>query len=217
MSILYKKKLLILQLLLTFCILALPIVAGIKVAILLFLWLLTFIKITKKELFIFLAINSIFILSDIGAIKNGFFSFNEHDIGVLPYYELFMWGFYLLHAHRMLAGPYPKKSEKKVFILALLFTLTFILNPPGHGVLLLSGFILLISLYYFHNKADVRYILYLIVIGLIVEWIGLKYNLWQYSTNNYFLIITQIMIMWGASGLYFRRLAGPYIDNRNAV
>ena len=173
---------------------------------------LTFKNITRNEIIVFCIINGIFIMSDTGAIYNGFFTFSTHDVGVLPYYERFMWGFYLLHAHRVIGGPYPRYFDKKALLLAVLFTMTFSTNLPLYGALGVSAVLLLIALYYFHERKDYMFTAYLASVGLIIECVGLYFNLWSYSTTNYFLITTQIIIMWGASGLFFRHLAGPYIQ-----
>ena len=196
------------QLLGTFAILAFVSTGTLKAILLLLLWLITFWPIRKKELLLFVLINIIFVLSDLGAIRNNFFSFTNPDMGVLPYFEFFMWGFYLMHAKRMLNGPYPRPIEPAAVILALLFALIFVIAPIGNAMLILSASVLLLSLWKFHERGDILYLIYLSGIGVIVEWIGLYFNIWQYS-QTYLLSFVQIIIMWGAAGLYFRRIVGP--------
>jgi len=123
-----------------------------------------------------------------------------------------MWGFYLLHAHRVIGGPYPRYFDRKALFLAGLFALTFSVGLPSYGVLGVSAILLFIALYYFHERNDYIFTVYLSCIGLIVECVGLYFNLWSYASTNYFLITLQIIIMWGASGLFFRQLAGPYVQ-----
>ena len=92
--------------------------------------------------------------------------------------------------------------------MTLLFALIFIVAPSGNVILLLSASVLLFSLWKFHEKGDLLYLVYLGGIGAIVEWIGLYFNIWQYA-EGYLLSLVQIIILWGAAGLYFRRIVGP--------
>ena len=204
------------QLLGTFAILAFVPTGTFKAVLLLLLWTITFWPIRKKEFLLFVLINIIFVFSDLGAIRNNFFSFTKPDIGALPYFEFFMWGFYLMHAKRMLNGRYPPRIEPVVILLASSFAAIFVIAPVGSAVLILSASVLLLSLWKFHERADVLYFTYLSGIGVIVEYIGLYFNLWQYS-QGYLLSFVQIIIMWGAAGLYFRRLVGPLFYENEKV
>lgn len=54
-------------------------------------------------------------------------------------------------------------------------------------------------------------------IGAVIEYVGLKYDLWTYPEKGFEVAIYQIVVMWGATGLYFRRLLGPWLSKTDRI
>src|SRR5580698_4635874 len=118
-----KNKILFLQLLITLFVLGFVPGNIAKTIILLPLWWLTFDGLNRRELLWFGVVNLFMIVNDLAVIDVKFFYFTNPDFGPLPVYEFFMWGFYLLHAHRLLRLKRPAFMELKTVFLALGFSI----------------------------------------------------------------------------------------------
>src|SRR6202030_138984 len=84
---------------------------GIKTLLLGLLWYATFGRLTRREWIAFGACCLLFTAMDIGSTRHGVFTFLHPTAGGLPLYEFFMWGFFVLHAMRMLGGPPPLRTH----------------------------------------------------------------------------------------------------------
>jgi hypothetical protein len=209
-----KKVLLALQLILTLFVLAYVQSNWIKVLFLLPLWWISFGGLSRKEWIAFALINVLFVVSDIGAIKNGFFQFYKPDLLGLPVWELFMWGFYLLHTHRMFPPRVPKSLDLKLVMLAVVFSQVFAVIPDRTWLLGVTSAVLMITLYFYHEREDLLYCAYLMLMGIAVETVGLGFHLWSYPETDYNSALVQFVIMWGAVGLYFRHIMGGWLVER---
>jgi hypothetical protein len=78
-----SKRFLLLQLLLTLFILGFVESNGLKVFLLLPLWWISFGGLSKAEWVVFLLTNIVFVVSDLGAIRNGVFQFTQPDNNIL--------------------------------------------------------------------------------------------------------------------------------------
>jgi hypothetical protein len=209
-----SKRLLLLQFLLTLFILGFIESNAVKVCLLLPLWWVSFGGLSKAEWIVFVIINVVFVISDLGAIRNGVFQFTYPDVLGLPYYELFMWGFYFLHTHRMLQTKYPPSVDAKVLVLAGIFSVFFgILSDPLWLLICTSG-ILLLTLVFYHDTEDLLFTFYMMCMGAAVEWVGLNRGLWIYPARDPLLASAQFVVMWGGSGLFLRRIVGPWLISR---
>jgi hypothetical protein len=209
-----KKVLLALQMILTLFVLAYVQSNGIKVLFLLPLWWVSFGGLSRKEWIAYGLINVLFIISDIGAIKNGFFQFGKPDVLGLPVWEFFMWGFYLLHTHRMFPPRVPKSLDLKLVMLAVVFSQVFAVIPDRTWLLGVTSAVLMITLYFYHEREDILYCAYLMLMGIAVETVGLRFDLWSYPETDYNSALVQFVIMWGAVGLYFRHIMGGWLVER---
>lgn len=210
-----KKSLLVLQFLLTLIILAFVPNNFLKVICLLPLWWITFNGLKCRECIAFCIINILFIFSDIGAIQNNFFKFSEPDFLGLPFWEFFMWGYYLLHTHRMFPPKDLKGFDFKIWVMAILFSLLFMIVPDRNILLLATAGILVTTLFFYHQKQDFLYCGYLMMLGVCIEYVGLRLNLWIYPERDYSSALLQFVVMWGASGLYFRRIMGGWLVSKS--
>ncbi len=206
-----KKSNLIFQLLLTLFILAFIRENFLKVAFLLPVWWMAFGGLKKNEIISFFLINFIFVVSDIGAIQNSFFKFSHPDVWGLPYWEFIMWGFYLLHTHRMFPAKVPKTLDLKLLILAIIFSQLFGIISDRNILLASTSGVLLFTLSFYHRKDDLLYCGYLMLMGIAVEFVGLRFDLWSYPQKDYNSALLQFVVMWGAAGIYFRHIAGGWL------
>jgi hypothetical protein len=206
-----KTKILLLQFVLTLVVLALVPENFHKVLLLLPLWWFSFRGFTAKEVIAFFIINGVFVVSDIGAVQNGFFEFKHPDFFGLPVWEFFMWGYYLLHTHRMFPSKLPKHLDLRLLVLAVAFAAMFALILDRSLLLAATSGTLLMTLYFYHEKDDLLYCGYLMLLGFATEFVGIRFNLWSYPERDFNSAFAQFLVMWGATGIYFRRIMARWL------
>jgi tetratricopeptide (TPR) repeat protein len=206
-----NRRLLFFQLLLTLFILAFADGNALKACLLLPLWWLSFGTLSRNEVVVFLVVNAVFVVSDIAAIRNGFFQFTHPDVLALPYYEFLMWGFYLLHTHRVLQVKYPASLDLKVLVLAGVFSALFAVMGDRHLLLFSSSAVLLLGFVFYHEKEDGLFSTYMMLLAAVFESVGITRGLWSYPGADLLSASAQFVVMWGAAGLFMRRIAGPWL------
>jgi len=210
------RLVLLIQLLGTLAIIAwLPSNLG-KTLALLVLWWATFTRLTRRELVFYVIVCLFFTGMDIGTVQAGQFMFDHPDVLGLPYFEPFMWGFFLLHTWRMLNGPVPQRVDWKTWLLTLLFAATFILAPNQTVLLAATAFILAVGLTMYRARLDWLYVAYMILLGAIVEYTGVFSGQWHYPGNPPTGVPLWFATMWGGIGLFLRRLMLPYVVGNRA-
>lgn len=180
------------------------------------MWWILFSGLRKAELIGFVVINLLFIVSDIGAIQNGFFKFTAPDFAGLPVWEFFMWGFYLMHTHRMFPSKVAKSLDFKLLFLAIIFSQLFAIIPNREILLASTSAVLAITLFFYSQQDDILYCAYLMLLGVATEYVGIKFNLWSYPEKDFNSALVQFVIMWGATGIYFRHIMGGWLIKRTA-
>lgn len=200
-----------LQLALTLAVLALVPGGWPKLFGLLLCWAVTFRALTKKELLAFLAVSMLFSVMDIMAVRQEAFRFSSPDYLGLPVWEIFMWGFYVLHALRMLGGSVPTGQRWLVVALAVLFAVPFVTLNDAWVLLAASGGALALALVFFHDPGDWVYVGYMIMVGAFVEYTGVWSNLWGYPGSVPGGVPPWFVTMWGGVGLFTRRLLVPLL------
>jgi hypothetical protein len=203
------------QLVLTLCILAFVPGNAVKLALLLPIWILTFGRVSRAELLLFVAASLFCSAMNATALHQGIFAFTSPDVLRMPVWELAMWGFYLLHTRRMLAGfdPTPMFSGRWwVWLLAGLYAAAFAsITEPG--MLMLSTACLLgIGLALHHEPADFAYTGYMIALGAAVEYTGVHAGLWHYPGSPPGGVPAWFITLWGGVGFFLCRLVGPWLD-----
>ena len=143
---------------------------------------------------------------DIMAVRQGVFRFTSPDYLGLPVWEFGMWGFYVLHTVRMLDGPAPSGPLWKVLTLAALFALPFVTLADQQALLIASTLLFAVALGFFHERADLRYVGYMIAMGAVVEYLGVWCGQWSYPANPPGGVAFWFVTMWGGIGLFTRRL-----------
>jgi hypothetical protein len=212
MTMNYSRLLVFLQLPLTLAILV--IVPGnlLKTALLVLLWAVTFQRLNRAETVYFGFACFFFTLMNVASLKQGIFRFQNPDIIGLPYYEFFMWGFYLLHSKRLIGGAAPEKINWKAIVIAVLYSVSFSTIQDQSILLLATGTLLAIALLIFHETGDLAHTAYLIVLGAAIEYTGVASSQWSYPSPPPGGVPLWFITLWGGVGLLARRLALPKVQ-----
>lgn len=182
-----------------------------KLAALLVLWALTFGKLTKAEAIFYAAVCVFFTGMNAASLQQGIFVFAHPDVLGMPVYELFMWGFYLLHLKRVLDGPSPEGRRSVVWALAILYSIAFAAIPDAKILLAATGILLVIGLVLFHEPHDLAYTGYLILLGASFEYTGVHSGEWSYPGDPPGGVPFWFVTLWGGVGLFMRRLVVPIL------
>lgn len=151
------------------------------------------------------------------SLKQGIFMFAHPDILLQPVWELFMWGFYLLHTRRLLNGPAPVGRRATVWALALAYSAAFATIHDSNTLLLVTGILLLGGLALFHEPLDLAYAGYMVLLGALIEYTGVHSGQWGYPGNPPGGVPLWFITMWGGIGLFMRRLINPILARHEAA
>jgi hypothetical protein len=177
----------------------------------LFILFIFFRPLGKKEILIFLVSNIIFVLSDIGAVQNGFFKFAQPDYFGLPAWEFVAWGFWILFGYKVLPKQFPTNVDFRALLLAIIFSQSFAVIQHKESLLMFTLFIVFASLFIFSTIYDFYYVAFVAFVGLAVETVGLHFDLWSYPESGFIIARIQFFVMWAGIGLFFRNLVGPFL------
>ena len=146
------------------------------------------------------------------ALKQGIFRFSEPDILGMPYYELFMWGFYLLNAYRLWGGEVISKPQTALaWGLGLAFAVAFSVVTDQNLLFAVTAGILLVALFFFHERLDLAYAGHMVLLGAMIEYVGVHSGQWVYPIEFPGGVPPWFITMWGGVGLFFRRLVLPWM------
>jgi hypothetical protein len=145
------------------------------------------------------------------ALQSGIFSFVTPDFLGQPWFELLMWGFYVLHALRLLGTEAPPFDGRFTWPLTLLYCACFAFLGGGWPLLLGSGLLLLIGLRRFHQRRDWIFLGYFIAMGTAFEYIGVHNGLWRYPDPPIGGVPPWFITLWGGVGFLLHRLALPLL------
>jgi hypothetical protein len=182
-----------------------------KLAAFLLLWMLTFRKLTRPETVFYVAACLFFTGMNAASLKQGIFVFAHPDVLGMPVYELFMWGFYLLHLKRVLGGPAPGGKQAIVWALAFFYAAAFAAIPDATILLATTGTLLIIGIVLFHEPLDLAYTGYLILLGAAFEYTGVLSGEWSYPGDPMGGVPFWFVTLWGGVGLFTRRLVLPIL------
>ena len=177
-----------------------------KLVIMVLIWLIGFNRIAGAELVMMGAIDLLFVLMNLVALRRGIFTFDHPDLFGMPIYEYLMWGFYVLHTIRFLDGAPPRGHILVTVAVASGFAVTFATIAPPTLLLLASGSVLTIGLVVFHEKIDFAYAGYMAVLGALVEHVGVSTDQWHYPGHPWAEFPLWSLTMWAGVGLFSRRL-----------
>jgi hypothetical protein len=187
-----------------------------KLAAMLPLWAIGFRRVSRAELALMVVVDMVFVLADGGALRKHVFRFTHPDLLGLPIYEFLMWGFYTLHAIRFIGGRCPRLTIPTV-ILAAIFAAAFSTIGDANRLLLVSAAVLALALLCHHERDDLRYAGYMIVVGALVEYVGTGTGQWAYPAAPHGGVPAWFVTMWGGVGLFTRRLFLPLLINLRRI
>jgi len=206
-----EKVVLLLQLLATAAILGWVPDNRAKLAVMLVIWAAGFRRVSLAEIIMMGLVNLLFVGMNTAALARGTFRFDHPDLFVIPIYEFAMWGFYTLHALRMIGGSPPRDKRIAAVILAGIFAVPFAtIGDPLH-LLLASSVALAACLIVFHDAMDWGHAVYMAALGVLIEYIGVWTGQWHYPGQPYGGVPLWFVTMWAGVGLFARRLILPLL------
>lgn len=182
-----------------------------KLAAFLVLWTLTFSGFNKLDLIFYIGACFFFTAMNAASLKQGIFIFSNPDLLGMPIYEIFMWGFYLLHLKRVLGGAAPNGRRILVWLLALSFTAAFAVISNSKILTIVTGILLIIGLSMYHEPLDFSYTIYFILFGAAIEYVGVHSGQWFYPGAPMGGVPLWFITLWGGVGLLMRRLVIPIL------
>ena len=201
----------LLQLIGTLLVLAfVPTNAG-KLLAFLVLWAVTFRHLSAPEVALAALACVFFSAMNAASLKQGIFVFDHPDLLGMPVYEFFMWGFYLLHTKRVLGGAAPESRRPVIWALAVLYSAAFAAIPNPELLLLATGILLAIGLLLCHERLDLAYVTYMVILGAAIEYTGVHSGQWHYPGNPPGGVPVWFVTLWGGVGFFLRRLVLPII------
>ena len=188
-----------------------------KLATLLLLWTFTFRRLSRTDSLFVMGACLFFTCMNAASLGQGIFAFNNPDLLGMPAYELFMWGFYLLHTLRLLDGPAPKGRPAIVWALALLYSAAFAAIPNATALLAATAALLAFGLILFHEPFDLAYTGYMVLLGAAIEYTGVHSSQWHYPGDPPGGVPIWFITLWGGVGLFLRRLVLPILDRHKRL
>lgn len=184
-----------------------------KALLLLGMWGLLFFPLRRSEMAMVVGVCIFFTGMNASALKQGIFQFREPDVLGMPLYELLMWGFYLLNACRLWLGGVPDRPRPALaWGLALVFAVAFGTITDQAVLFLVTAAVLALALVFFHERLDLVYVGHMVVLGALVEYVGVHAGQWFYPIEVPGGVPPWFITMWGGIGLFFRRLVLPWIS-----
>jgi len=205
------------QLMLTLAILSFVPGNAVKLLLLLTTWALTFGRLSRAELILFLAACVFFTAMNATSLRQGIFAFTDPDLLGMPVWELTMWGFYLLHTRRMLTPLAPAAAiadRWPLWLLAGLYAAAFALIAQSTLLLASTAVLLGVGLVLHHERADLAYTGYMIALGAAIEYTGVYSGLWHYPGSPVGGVPVWFITLWGGVGFFLHRLVGPWLEPR---
>lgn len=174
-------------------------------------WGVGFRRIGARDFLVMAGVNLLFAAMNAAALARGIFRFDHPDFLGMPVYEYFMWGFYTLHASRMLDGEPPGNRRLVVLSAAAGFALPFATIADPALLLLAAATGLAACFVLFHERMDWIYAGYMAAMGAIIEYTGVWTGQWHYPEPDYGGVPMWSLAMWAGVGLFTRQLLLPLL------
>ncbi|MGC8492424.1 MAG: hypothetical protein ACP5SH_11855 [Syntrophobacteraceae bacterium] len=184
-------------------------------ALLLPLWYMIYRPVSRLETVSFILASLFFVLQDYSMGRSGGSSFKHRDILLMPWYELFLWGFYYLNMKRFTGdnGNSVVLDRRGIFGLLLTAALFPLFSWSPRLLLLATVGSTAILFTLFHDPMDLYCAAYFLGLGFVVEFFGVSHGLWRYPHQPEFLGIPYwCATMWISAGILGRRVLFPLAD-----
>lgn len=175
------------------------------------LWVVTFRNSTKAEIIYVVGVCILFTVMNAASLHRGIFSFSDPDFLGMPVYEVFMWGFYLLHIKRFLGGPVPTNSLAPACTIATVFAASFALIRDPIILTATTAAVIAVAFLIYHEPYDFIYTTYLTTFGAFIEYVGVYSGQWTYPDAPIGGVPIWFMTLWGGVGLLSRRCFLPMV------
>ena len=179
---------------------------------LLVVWAITFRKLSLEEIGLGLFAGLFFTIMNYLALSQNLFAFSNPDLIKMPVYEFLMWPFYVLHTKRLLGGSQAPQPDLKIYALLVLYILAFILCGHTLALLAVTTALLCACLFIHHDRKDIVYTLYMIVLGAMIEYTGVHQGHWSYPGNIPGGVPFWFITLWGGTGYFLHRAALPLVS-----
>lgn len=199
------------QLVLTLFIISQAWAGALKLALLLGLWCLTFFPLNRYEILIFIFVSLLYSFGNFLSIQKSVFFFKYPDFLGMPFYEFAMWGFYFFHSIRVLEPRKVPKLDWKTMPLAMIFSSAFSLsgNPLIVPAITICALGLLVIFY--HEKEDLRFASYFVLLGMLLEILGVLSDQWGYPDPYKHAVAPWFFCLFAGSGILCNRIALPLL------
>ncbi len=180
-------------------------------------WLLTFGPMKKIEIVEFCLACLIFTGMNALALRRGIFAFTYPDVLGMPWFELFMWGFYLVHTRRALARVAAPRLNRCGAAVGLAVCFAIVFSTATGDVSRLIGplAVILVSLAFFRDVSDFAHMGYMVFMGALIEYAGIVSGQWTYPSSQLAGVPLWFVTMWAGVGLYAHRIFLPKTNVTN--
>lgn len=177
-------------------------------------WVLVLRPIERREWVLFALVGPFFVAQNYMALRSGAFAFRQQDFLLMPWHEPLLWMGWYLHLVRFVNEPGRSIPLGPGAWFGLLLTvLAFSLFGSDARALTLATSVSCAALLaLFHTRADLAYALCAVVLGALVEGVGVGAGLWHYPGSGPVPIPFWSLSMWVSVGLLGRRFAVPLAE-----
>ncbi|EFC41484.1 predicted protein [Naegleria gruberi] len=188
---------------------------------------LNMLKFSNTEWVFCVLVCACFTVLNYNSLSIGIFKFAKEDILLQPYWEFIMWPFYTLHTLRVIKAILPSKDEEadkpSIFsetnrsdllfnlVAALLMSCLFGVIRDSSTLFITSSLLLSLILIKFHSVHDVAHVVYMQLLGYLIEITGVLSGEWHYPSNPIGRIPLWFLTMWGSVGFFSYKLVYPII------
>lgn len=172
-------------------------------------WTVTFRRLTPREWGLAGAALILFTLLDYQTLRQGIFHFEHPDFLLMPCYEPLLWPYLLVHVLHTVGGPVPGGSRALALAFALVFALPFLLLTHVALLLATTTVLLAIGLVLDHDRQDLAYVSYFVLLGVLWEYAGVWSGQWSYPGPPLTGVPPWFATLFGGMGLILRLLPLP--------
>jgi hypothetical protein len=174
-------------------------------------WALVFRPIERREWALCALVAPFFVLQNYMALRAGAFAFRQQDFLLMPWHEPMLWMGWYLHLVRFVGEPpHAVRLRWTAWVGLLATVIAFSAFGGDAGALNVAASVstgLLLAM--FHHPGDLAYGLCAVVLGLLVEWVGITHGLWSYPGAGAAHLPFWSGLMWLSVGLLGRRFVVP--------
>lgn len=177
-------------------------------------WALIFRPIERSEWAMFAIVGPFFIAQNYMALRAGAFAFQQQDFLLMPWHEPLLWMGWYLHIVRFVAPPAQEVPLSRSAWLGLLATvLAFsVFGGDVRALTIATSVSCAVLIALFHTRGDLFYGVCAVLLGVLVEGVGVANGLWSYPDPGSTPIPLWSFMMWTSVGVLGRRFVVPLAE-----